>query len=145
MSDAPNILIVTSRYYSEIMAELEAGVIAQLEAAGAHHDILEVPGAFEIPGAIALASDADEYDGYIALGCVIRGETSHYDHICNEVARGLMNLSLAGIPVGFGVLTCENADQAMARASRTGKNKGAEIVAAVLRMVELSNVYGDEA
>ncbi len=144
MSDAPNILIVTSRYYAEIMTELEAGVVAALEAGGAQHEFLEVPGAFEVPGAIALVSDADEYDGYIALGCVIRGETSHYDHICNEVARGLMNLSLAGIPVGFGVLTCENKDQAMVRASRSGKNKGAEVVAAVLRMVELSNAYSDD-
>ena len=144
MSEAPNILIVTSRYYSEVMSELEAGVVEALNAAGACYEFLEVPGAFEVPGAIALAAGADEYDGYTALGCVIRGETSHYDHICNEVARGLMNLSLSGVPVGFGVLTCENLDQAQVRASRTGKNKGAEIVAAVLRMVELNRLYLDD-
>ncbi len=141
MSDAPNILIVTSRYYAEVLAELEAGVAEALTAAGAQFDMLEVPGAFEIPGAIAMAADADEYDGYVALGCVIRGETSHYDLICNEVARGLMNLSLSGVPLGFGVLTCENLEQAKVRASRTGKNKGAEVVAAVMRMVELNRLY----
>ncbi len=144
MSETPNILIVTSRYYSEVLAELEAGVVASLDDVGANHAFLEVPGAFELPAAIALAAEADEYDGYIALGCVIRGETSHYDLICNEVARGLMNLSLSGVPVGFGVLTCENLEQAMVRASRTGKNKGAEVVAAVLRMAELGRIYMEE-
>mgnify|MGYP000439310688 CR=1 FL=1 len=144
MSETPKILIVTSRYYSDVLVELEAGVIESLEAAGARHDFLEVPGAFELPAAIAFAAETDEYDGFIALGCVIRGETSHYDLICNEVARGLMNLSLSGVPVGFGVLTCENLEQAMVRASRTGKNKGAEVVAAVLRMTELSRIYMEE-
>ena len=91
MADAPRILIVTSRYYAHIAAELEAGVVEALDAAGAEHDFVEVPGAFELPGAIAMAAGMEEYDGYVALGCVIRGETSHYDLICNEVARGLMD------------------------------------------------------
>lgn len=144
MSEGFNILVVTSRYYAEVMTEYEAGIVEALEAAGAQHTFLEVPGAFETPGAIAMAAEADEYDGYVALGCVIRGETSHYDLICGEVARGLMNLSLSGVPVGFGVLTCENVEQAKARASRSGKNKGAEVVAAVLRMAELNRLYMDE-
>jgi 6,7-dimethyl-8-ribityllumazine synthase len=138
MDRAPRILIVTSRYYAHIAAELEAGVIDAFEAAGAEWDIVEVPGAFEVPGAIAMAAEAAEYDGFVALGCVIRGETSHYDLICAEVARGLMNLSLAGVPVGFGVLTVENEVQAKVRADRKQKNKGKEAATAVLRMVGLS-------
>jgi 6,7-dimethyl-8-ribityllumazine synthase len=137
MARPPRILIVTSRYYAHIAAELEAGVIDAFGAAGAEWDIVEVPGAFEIPGAITMAADAEEFDGFVALGCVIRGETSHYDLICNEVARGLMNLSLAGVPVGFGVLTVENEAQAKVRADRKQKNKGKEAADAVLRMVGL--------
>ena len=90
-----------------------------------------------------MAASAQEFDGYVALGCVIRGETSHYDLICSEVARALMDLSLQGVPVAFGVLTVETEEQAMARASRTGKNKGREVVEAVLRMVALSQHFGD--
>ena len=142
---APQILIVTSRYYAHIAEELEAGVTEALAAEGAEVDFLEVPGAFELPGAIAMAAMAEEYDGYVALGCVIRGETSHYDLICSEVARGLMDLSLQGVPVAFGVLTVENEEQAKVRASRKGKNKGREVADAVLRMVALSQHFGDVA
>ncbi|MDZ4760713.1 MAG: 6,7-dimethyl-8-ribityllumazine synthase [Alphaproteobacteria bacterium] len=142
-SDAASVLIVTSRYYADIAAELEAGVTNALDAAGVGHEFLVVPGAFEIPGAIALASQVQEFDGFVALGCVIRGETSHYDLICGEVARGLMDLSLSGVPVGFGVLTCENEDQARVRADRKQKNKGREVVEAVLRMIALSRTFGD--
>jgi 6,7-dimethyl-8-ribityllumazine synthase len=138
MADAPRILVVTSRYYAHIAAELEASVAEGLEKVGAKYEFLEVPGAFEIPGAIAMAAETGEYDGFAALGCVIRGETSHYDLICNEVARGLMDLSMSGVPVAFGVLTVENEEQAKVRADRKQKNKGAEVVAAVLRMVGLS-------
>jgi len=138
MTDAPRILIATSRYYADIAAELEAGVIDGLKKVGAEYEILEVPGAFELPGAIAMAAETGEFDGFVALGCVIRGETSHYDLICTEVARGLMDLSLAGVPVALGVLTVENKEQARVRADRKQKNKGAEAVAAVLRMVGVS-------
>ncbi len=141
MADAANILIVTSRYYADVLEELEAGVAEALTADGAAFKFHEVPGAFELPGAISMAAAATDYDGFIALGCVVRGETGHYDLICNEVARGLMELSLAGVPVGFGVLTCENKEQAMVRADRKGKNKGREVVDAVLKMVELSRRY----
>lgn len=138
MADAPRILIVTSRYYAHIASELEASVVEGLEKVGATHEFLEVPGAFEIPGAIAMAAQTGEWDGFVALGCVIRGETSHYDLITNHVARGLMELSISGVPLGFGVLTVENEAQAKVRADRNQKNKGAEVVAAVLRMVGLS-------
>ena len=138
MANAPRILIVTSRYYAHIASELEGSVVEGLEKVGATHEFLEVPGAFEIPGAIAMAASTGEWDGFVALGCVIRGETSHYDLITNHVARGLMELSISGVPLGFGVLTVENEDQAKVRADRKQKNKGAEVVAAVLRMVGLS-------
>jgi 6,7-dimethyl-8-ribityllumazine synthase len=138
VAEAPRILIVTSRYYAHISAELEAGVVEGLEKVGATYEFLEVPGAFEIPGAIAMAAGTGEWDGFVALGCVIRGETSHYELITNHVARGLMELSISGVPLGFGVLTCENETQARIRADRKQKNKGAEVVAAVLRMVGLS-------
>lgn len=138
MPEAPRILIVTSRYYAHIAAELEASVVEGLDKVGATHEFLEVPGAFEIPGAISMAMNSGEWDGFIALGCVIRGETSHYDLITNHVARGLMELSISGVPLGFGVLTVENEEQAKVRADRKQKNKGAEVVAAVLRMVGLS-------
>ena len=138
MANAPRILIVTSRYYAHIASELEASVVEGLEKVGATHEFLEVPGAFEIPGAIAMAASTGEWDGFVALGCVIRGETSHYDLITNHVARGLMELSISGVPLGFGVLTVENEEQAKVRADRNQKNKGAEVVAAVLRMVGLS-------
>jgi 6,7-dimethyl-8-ribityllumazine synthase len=143
MADGAHILVVTSRYYAHIAAELEAGVADALQAGGAACDFLEVTGAFELPAAISMASETGDYDGFVALGCVIRGETSHYDLICNEVARGLMTLSLAGVPLAFGVLTCEDEEQALARADRKRKNKGAEVAAAVLRMVELSRHFGD--
>jgi 6,7-dimethyl-8-ribityllumazine synthase len=135
VAEAPRILIVTSCHYAHIAAELEAG--RRRPEVGATHEFLEVPGAFEIPGAISMAAQTGEWDGFVALGCVIRGETSHYDLITNHVARGLMELSISGVPLGFGVLTVENEEQAKVRADRKGKNKGAEVVAAVLRMVTI--------
>ena len=120
MSDAPHLLIVEAPYYQAISDELAKGAVTALEAAGASYDRLAVPGAFEIPAAIRMNIKAMElvggrrrYDGYIALGCVIRGETSHYDYVCGECARGLMDLSLDfSIAIGFGLLTVENEAQA---------------------------------
>lgn len=137
-SDGPHILIVTSRYYPRIAEELEAGVTDTLREAGATYEIIEAPGAFELPAIIALASETEEFDGYIALGCVVRGETSHYDHVCEECARGIMNLTLSGLSIGFGVLTVENQEQAWVRADRTQKNKGLEVASACLAMVSMS-------
>jgi 6,7-dimethyl-8-ribityllumazine synthase len=142
-----HILIVEAPYYRDIANELRAGAVAALEAAGASHEVLAVPGAFEIPAAIALAAGlhlpagrrlARVYDGYVALGCVIRGETTHYDYVCTESARGLQDLALGhGLAIGFGILTVENADQAWARALRGKKNKGAEAANAALAMIAL--------
>ncbi|MFC7290220.1 6,7-dimethyl-8-ribityllumazine synthase [Hirschia litorea] len=144
MSDfAPHILIVTSRYYEKIVLELEAGVEEALDRAGATYETIEVPGAFEIPAAIRMAMEAAEFDGYIGLGCVIRGETSHYDYVCGESARAMMDISMMGTPIGFGILTVENQDQAWVRADRKQKNKGQEVVDACVAMVNLSRHFSD--
>ena len=150
MSEAPHLLIIEAPYYRQISDELGKGAAAALDAAGATYDRLEVPGAFEIPAAIRMNIKAMElvggrrrYDGYIALGCVIRGETTHYDYVCGECARGLMDLSLEfSIAVGFGVLTVENEAQAWARASLDKGNKGGVVADAALRMIDVKREFG---
>jgi 6,7-dimethyl-8-ribityllumazine synthase len=136
----PHVLIVVGDYYRHISDELIAGAREALGAAGATHDLVRVPGAFEIPAVIAAADRATHrptgksYDGYVALGCVIRGETSHYDYVCGESARALMDLSVQGLAIGYGILTVENEAQALARAKRDQKNKGRDAVVACLTM-----------
>lgn len=138
----PRVLIATSRYYEHITLELEAGAGEVLAAAGALVETIEVPGALEVPGTIAMAADAGRYDGFIALGCVIRGETSHYDYVCSESARGLMWLTVdRRLAIGNGILTVETEDQAMARADRKRKNKGADAAHACLEMVKLRRKF----
>lgn len=132
-----SILIVQAPYYAEVAEELKRGTEAALTEAGVRFDTLTVPGALEIPGAIAMAEESERYDGYVALGCVIRGETSHYDIVAGESARGLMALSMEGVAVGNAILTCENGEQAMVRASVDGKNKGADAVKAALTMIDI--------
>lgn len=137
-SAAPLILVVEGRFYGDIADELVAGALDVLEAEGARWVRQPVPGAFEIPGAIALAHAADprRFAGYVALGCVIRGETSHYDHVCAETCRGLMTLTVRhGVALGNGVLTVESEAQAWARARRFEKNKGSVAARACLAMI----------
>src|SRR3990167_507662 len=134
---ADRVLIAISRYYKHISDELEAGALEVLEAAGAKVTVMEVPGAFEIPGLIAMAADSGRFDGAIALGCVIRGETSHYDYVCGESARGLMDLIVQRRQaIGYGILTVENEAQAIAPARPKQKNKGAEAAKACLAMIQ---------
>jgi 6,7-dimethyl-8-ribityllumazine synthase len=136
-------LIVEARFYDAIADELRAGAEAALNAAGAEHDAITVPGALEIPAAIAMAIEGEEhYDGYIALGCVIRGETTHYDIVAGESARGLMDLSLDGIPIGNGILTVENEAQALARARRSEMDKGGGAANAAIAMALLRHKLG---
>lgn len=133
-------LIVEARFYSDLADELLAGASAALEKAGAEFDVLTVPGALEIPAAIAMASDlkGDVYDGYIALGCVIRGETTHYEIVSGESARALMDLSIAdGIALGNGILTVENEEQAWARARVSEQDKGGGAAIAAITMAAL--------
>lgn len=138
------ILIVNSPYYEHISEELEKGAREALEASGEKCNIetIMVPGAFEVPGAIAMAADSAKYDGYIALGCVIRGETSHYDYVCGESARGLMYLSTdRRLAIGYGIVTVENEAQALARAERKQKNKGKDAAVACLEMLKLRKKF----
>jgi len=139
MTQPSHILLVEAPYYAHIAAELRRGAERALTAAGASHERISVPGAFEIPAAIgAAARSARLFDGFVALGCVIRGETSHYDHICAESARGLQDLAVReGLAIGYGILTVENEAQALVRASPEGRDKGGEAVRACLSIVEL--------
>lgn len=142
MSTRPRVLIATSRYYDHITLELEAGANEVLAAADAEVETVEVPGALEVPGLIAMAADSARFDGYIALGCVIRGETTHYDYVCQNSAQGLMQLSIdRRLAIGNGILTVENEDQALARADRKRKNKGADAANACLAMIELRRKF----
>jgi len=136
---APKILIVEARFYDDIADELVAGAEAALAQANAETARVAVPGAFEIPSAIAMAAAGPQgYDGFVALGCVIRGETSHYEYVCGESARGLQDLAIRErLAIGYGILTVETRDQAMARARRDQGNKGRDAAQACLTMLSL--------
>ena len=136
--DAPvRLLIVVAPYYRAIADDLIAGAKAMAGAAGATVDLVEVPGALEIPTAIAMAGRLAQFDGFVALGCVIRGETTHYDTVCNDSSRGLTLLGLQGLCIGNGILTVENMDQAVVRADPGGQDKGGGAAAAALHLVAL--------
>lgn len=137
-----HVLIVAARFYEDIADEMVKGAKEHLTKAGATYEVIDVPGAFEIPAAIGFALNNEKYDGFVALGCVIRGETSHYDYVCAESARGLMGLSLQhAAALGNGILTTENMEQAKVRADRKDGNKGADAAAACLRMIELKRKF----
>ena len=136
------ILIVEARFYPEISDLLLEGAKAKIESCGFKYEIIQVSGALEIPAAISLAIESKKYAGFIALGCVIRGETSHYDIVANESARGLMKLSLKKhAAIGNGILTVENDEQAIVRADPSQKDKGGFAVTACLRMIELKKQF----
>lgn len=142
---APHILIVEARFYEDVADELVAGAIQTLEAAGATWDRIAVPGAFEIPGAIAMAARSGKYDGYVALGLVVRGETTHYDYVCEESARGLMDLAVRErLAIGYDILTTENFRQAWERARVGQGNKGRAAAEAALTMVGYRRRFGAE-
>lgn len=132
-----HLLIVEARFYKELSDELVRGAIHAIEAAGATWERQPVPGALEVPAAISLASRSHRYDGYVALGVVLRGETTHYDIVANESARGLMDLALKGLCIGNGILTCETMAQAWARARVNTMNKGGAAAEAALRLIEI--------
>ena len=132
-----HVLIVEARFYDELTDELCAGARAALDRAGATHETVSVPGALEVPAAIAMSDETGRFDGYVALGVVIRGETGHYDIVAGESARGLMDLSLDGLAVGNGILAVDTEEQAWARAGRKGLNKGAGAAEAALALIRL--------
>ena len=136
------VLIVEARFYDHLNDMLLDGARAAIEEAGHGHETITVPGALEIPGAIALAAETGRYDGFVAIGVVIRGETYHFEIVSNESARGLMALTMDGIAIGNGILTVENEAQALARAKPTEKDKGGEAAKAALAMLELKERFG---
>ena len=145
MTEKLRVLIVEARFYSDLADEMAKGAIAALDKAGILHDRVAVPGTFEVPAAIRFALRAMEthsatsnYSGFIALGTVIRGETDHYDNICREVSRALMDIAVKqSVALGFGILTCETKEQAEARADISRGDKGADAAQACLRMMDL--------
>jgi 6,7-dimethyl-8-ribityllumazine synthase len=144
----PHVLIVEARFYADLADELAEGAIAVIRDHGGSWERIGVPGAFELPGAIAIAADRPgaggrRFDGYVALGCVIRGETTHYDYVCGESARGLMDLTVhRRLAIGYGVLTVENEEQAWARARRNEQDKGGDVAYACISMIGLRHKFG---
>ncbi|MGO4353980.1 6,7-dimethyl-8-ribityllumazine synthase [Rhizobium sp. RAF36] len=147
-ADAPHILIVEARFYDDMADALLEGASFALKEAAATFDVVTVPGALEIPAAIAMALDGADnggvlYDGFVALGMVIRGETYHFDIVSNESSRALMDLAVSeSLAIGNGILTVENDEQAWARVRRSDKDKGGFAARAALTMIELKKKLG---
>ena len=136
MAERPSVLVLDSRFYREIADRLVSGAAAELDAASVPYERVSVPGAYELPAALAMAIRAARHEGYVALGCVIRGETSHYDHVCRESAHGLARLAADyGIALGFGVITAETRAQAEERAAVDRRNVGGAAARACLEMM----------
>lgn len=134
------VLILEARFHEPITEMMVKGAIAVLEQSGVKYERLSVPGSFEIPGAIKFAMNM--YDGFVALGCVIRGATSHFEYVCAESARGLMALAMEhNMAIGYGILTCETEAQAIERADPKQLDKGGDAAAACLRMIELKSRF----
>lgn len=146
----PHVAIVEARFYEDISDALAQGATAALTAAGASWERVAVPGALEIPAAIALlaarpARSGRRFDGFVALGCVIRGETTHYETVCNDSSRAISMLGLGGACIGNGILTVENRAQALARAEVAGQNKGGGAALAALHLLALSRKWARSA
>jgi 6,7-dimethyl-8-ribityllumazine synthase len=140
-----HLLIVEARFYEDMAEELARGAESALATAGSTYERIAVPGALEIPGAIVKAHRTGRYDGYVALGVVLRGETSHYDIVAHESARGLMDLTLQGLSIGNGIVTCETADQAWSRVRVAGMNKGGAAAQAALAMIAIDRMLKERA
>jgi len=144
----PHVLLVEAPYYTHIAALLREGAERALTIAGATFETVQVPGSFEIPGAIGMAAKAEgRFDGFVALGCVIRGETTHYDHICEETAHWLQVLAVdEGLAIGYGILTCENEQQALHRAnpSGNGRDHGGAAARACVAMVGVKRRFSGD-
>ena len=134
-------LIIEARFYDHLNDMLIAGARAALKAAGHTSEVITVPGALEIPGAIALADESGQYDGYVAIGVVIRGETYHFEIVAGESARGIMALTMDGVAIGNGILTVENEDQALVRADPAQTDKGGEAAQAACALLALKEKF----
>jgi 6,7-dimethyl-8-ribityllumazine synthase len=136
-------LIVEARFYDHLNDMLIAGARAAIKNAGHESQVVTVPGALEIPGAIALADQSGDYDGYVAIGVVIRGETYHFEIVAGESARGIMALTMDGVAIGNGILTVENEAQALVRADPAQKDKGGEAARAAMALLALRERWGN--
>jgi 6,7-dimethyl-8-ribityllumazine synthase len=134
-------LIVEARFYDHLNDMLVAGAKAALKAKGHEVEVITVPGALEIPGTISMAAEAQIYDGFVAIGVVIRGETYHFEIVAGESARGIMALTMDGIAIGNGILTVENEEQAIVRADPKQKDKGGEAAIAAMALLNLQNRF----
>ena len=134
-------LIIEARFYDHLNDMLVAGAKAALKAAGHQVEVITVPGALEIPGAIALADEGGQYDGYVAIGVVIRGETYHFEIVAGESARGIMARTMDGVAIGNGILTVENEEQALVRADPAQKDKGGEAARAAMALLALKEKF----
>ncbi|HJN04414.1 MAG TPA: 6,7-dimethyl-8-ribityllumazine synthase [Alphaproteobacteria bacterium] len=149
MDEGPYLLIISARFYPDVADELQRGAFAAIEAAGGTHMDVEVPGTLEIPAALRMAVRSMElvggrrrFDAYVALGCVIRGETDHYDHVCREAIHGISDLTTQySLAVGMGILTCETMEQAIVRAAADGTNRGGNAAEAALAMMEVKRGF----
>lgn len=141
-SSPVKLLIVVAPYYKDIADNLLAGATAVLDKVGAAHETVEVPGALEVPTAIRIAQQQSNFDGFVALGCVIRGETTHYETVCNDSSRALQLLGLEGACIGNGILTVENRAQAEVRADPGVQNKGGGAAEAALHLIALTRKWG---
>ena len=139
----PRVAIVVAPYYREIANHLIKGAEGELDAVGAKHEVIEVPGALEVPIAIRIAARRNDFDGFVALGCVIRGETTHYDTVCNDSSRALTLLGLEGFCIGNGILTVETLEQAQVRANPSDQNKGGGAAAAALHLIALTRRFSN--
>lgn len=136
------ILIIQADFYKKISALLLEGATKKITDLGYEYEVVTVPGAFEIPAVIAFAKDSKKYDGFVALGCVIRGETTHYDYVCLESARGLNELAMKEkLAIGYGIITVENEEQALARADLKKKDKGGFAANACVEMIKLKKYF----
>ena len=134
--------VIASPYYKDIFDQQVEGARRVANRAGATVEVIEVPGALEVPTAIGIAARMGDFDGYVALGCVIRGETTHYDTVCNDSSRAIQLLGLQGLCIGNGILTVENYEQARVRAEADGQNKGGGAAAAALHLIAISRTMG---
>lgn len=136
----PHILIIEARFYENIADNLKQAALAEITNAGFTHEIIAVPGCFEIPAVMAMAIANGKFDGYVALGCVIRGQTTHYDYVCSESARGINDLAIKHrVAVGYGIITAENREQANHRADINGKNVGGRAAKACIEILQIKN------
>ena len=142
---APHLLLITAPFYRGIADMMISGARGAIEGAGATCDAIEVPGALEVPTAIRLAARTQRYDGYVALGCVIRGATTHYETVCNDSSRAITLLGLEGLCIGNGILTVENMDQAVERADPSRMNKGAGAAIAAMHLIRLDREFREPA